>query len=165
MPPPADLGAQQLFAHLGHLAAKGAVPSQDLGDFHEAGEQIVDQLLVERYAVLVGPVFGGEPVRGYQRPVLESRAAGREAGLSASGPVTLLQGEAASPIARRVNEKYLTEVALADPVVGPAFESMSDVVIQLTPARWIAWDMGEVGEQLFAGRDVDEAAFFLPTEV
>ena len=69
---------------------------------------------------------------------IESRAAGREAGLSASGPVTLLQGEAASPIARRVNEKYLTEVALADPVVGPAFESMSDVVIQLTPARWIA---------------------------
>lgn len=96
---------------------------------------------------------------------IESRAAGREAGLSASGPVTLLQGEAASPIARRVNEKYLTEVALADPVVGPAFESMSDVVIQLTPARWIAWDMGEVGEQLFAGRDVDEAAFFRPTEV
>jgi hypothetical protein len=42
---------------------------------------------------------------------------------------------------------------------------MSDVVIQLTPARWIAWDMGEVGEQLFAGRDVDEAAFFRPTEV
>lgn len=95
---------------------------------------------------------------------IESRTAGREAGLSACGEVTLLQGEAAVPIARRVNEKYLTDVALADPVVGPAFEGMSDVVIQLTPERWIAWDMGEVGEQLFAGRNVDAAAFFRPTE-
>jgi PPOX class probable F420-dependent enzyme len=96
---------------------------------------------------------------------IESRAAGREAGLSACGTVTLLQGEEAVPIARRVNEKYLTEIALADPVVGPVFETMSDVVVQLTPERWIAWDMGEVGEQLFADREVDEAAFFRPTEI
>ncbi len=96
---------------------------------------------------------------------IESRAPGREAGLSACGVVTLLEGEAAAPIARQVNEKYLTELALADPVVGPAFDSMSDVVIQLSPARWIAWDMGEVGEQLFAGREVNEADFFRPTEM
>lgn len=94
---------------------------------------------------------------------VESRAAGREAGLSASGTVNLLQGETALPIARRINEKYLTDTALAHPVVGPAFESMSDVVIELTPTRWIAWDMGELGEQLF-GSGVDAAEFFLPLE-
>lgn len=95
---------------------------------------------------------------------IESRAAGREAGLSACGVVTLLQGDAAAPIARRINEKYLTETALAHPVVGPAFASMSDVVIELAPERWIAWDMGELGEQLF-GEGVDEAEYFHPLEV
>lgn len=96
---------------------------------------------------------------------VESRTAGKEAGLSACGPVTLLQGDSAAPLAKRINEKYLTGRALADPVVGPAFESMSDVVIQLVPERWIAWDMGELGEQLFGGKEVDDAEFFLPLEV
>lgn len=95
---------------------------------------------------------------------IESRAAGREAGLSACGAVTLLQGEAAAPIARRINEKYLTTTALAHPVVGPAFASLSDVVIELVPERWIAWDMGELGAQLF-GEGVDEAEYFYPLEV
>jgi hypothetical protein len=96
---------------------------------------------------------------------IESRAAGREAGLSACGTVNLLHGDAAAPIARRINEKYLTDAALAHPVVGPAFESMSDVVVQLKPERWIAWDMGELGAQLFEGAEVDEAEFFRPTEI
>lgn len=92
---------------------------------------------------------------------IESREAGREAGVSASGHAELLEGELAASIAHRVNAKYLTDEALDHPVVGPAFIDMSNLVIRLRPERWISWDMAELGGQLF-GDDVDETRFFKP---
>jgi PPOX class probable F420-dependent enzyme len=92
---------------------------------------------------------------------IESRQAGREAGLSACGEAELLVGESAAPLARRINAKYLTGAAFDHPLVGPAFEQMSDLVIRLTPKRWISWDMAALGEQLF-GDAVDETEFFRP---
>ena len=93
---------------------------------------------------------------------IESREAGKESGMSACGTAELIEGEAAVPLARRINEKYLTETALAHPVVGAAFTEMSDLVIRLKPERWISWDMGELGAELFGG-EVDESEFFRPT--
>jgi PPOX class probable F420-dependent enzyme len=93
---------------------------------------------------------------------IESREAGKECGISACGEVELLEGADARPWARRVNEKYLTEAALAHPVVGPAFTDMSDLVIKLQPTRWICWDMETLGEELF-GAGADESEFFYPT--
>ncbi len=93
---------------------------------------------------------------------VESREDGKESGMSASGSAELLSGEAAMSIASRINAKYLTEAALEHPVIGPAFQDMSDVVIRLVPERWISWDMEALGAELF-GVDVDESLYFKPT--
>ena len=93
---------------------------------------------------------------------VESREDGKESGMSACGTAELLTGEAAAPIASRINAKYLTAAALEHPVIGPAFQGMSDVVIKLVPERWISWDMEALGAQLF-GEDTDESLYFKPT--
>ncbi len=93
---------------------------------------------------------------------IESREDGRESGMSASGKAELLTGEAAAPLAHRVNAKYLTQAALDHPAIGPAFIDMSDLVVKLVPEKWISWDMAALGEELF-GEGVDEAEYFHPT--
>ncbi len=93
---------------------------------------------------------------------IESREDGKESGVSACGTAELLTGEEATAIASSINAKYLTKAALEHPVVGPAFEGMSDTVIKLVPERWISWDMEALGAQLF-GEGVDEALYFHPT--
>jgi hypothetical protein len=93
---------------------------------------------------------------------IESREPGREAGMSASGRAELVTGEAAVPIARRINAKYLTPAAMEHPVVGPAFAAMADLVVRLTPEKWISWDMGALGEQLL-GPDAQTELYFQPT--
>lgn len=95
---------------------------------------------------------------------IESRTAGKEAGMSACGHAKLIRGEAARPLAERINGKYLTEAALAHPAIGPAFMEMSDLVIRLEPERWVSWDMESLGAELF-GPDVDESLYFHPTLV
>ncbi len=93
---------------------------------------------------------------------IESREDGRESGMSASGRAELLTGDAAAPVARQINGKYLTAKAMAHPVVGPAFIGMSDLVIKLVPEKWISWDMAALGEQLFTP-DMNPEEFFYPT--
>lgn len=93
---------------------------------------------------------------------VESREDGKESGMSACGIAELLTGEAAAPLAGRINAKYLTPAALAHPVIGPAFQGMSDLVIKLVPKRWISWDMEALGSELF-GEEVDESRYFKPT--
>lgn len=93
---------------------------------------------------------------------IESREDGREAGLSASGRAELLTGDSARPLAEQINGKYLTPAALAHPVIGPAFTSMSDLVVKLVPEKWISWDMSALGDELF-GPDMDPAEYFYPT--
>ncbi len=90
---------------------------------------------------------------------IDSRELGKEAGISACGTAELLTGEAAAQIAPRVNGKYLTDKAMQDPVMGPAFEAMSDLVVKLVPERWISWDMEALGEEMFAAFDGDDAEF------
>ncbi|RLQ21757.1 hypothetical protein DWB85_10740 [Seongchinamella sediminis] len=93
---------------------------------------------------------------------IESREDGREAGLSASGRAELLTGEAATPLARQINGKYLTPAGMEHPVVGPAFAGMSDMVVKLTPQKWISWDMEAMGAELFTP-DMSIGDYFYPT--
>jgi len=95
---------------------------------------------------------------------IESREGGREAGLSACGVAQLLTGDEAAPIALRLNAKYLTDEAMAHPVVGAFFIESSNLVIKLEPRRWISWDMAALGEQVF-GCHIEEAEFFKPLEI
>ena len=93
---------------------------------------------------------------------IESREDGRESGMSASGEAELLTGDAAAPLAKRINSKYLTPKAMEHPVVGPAFIGMSDLVVKLVPQKWISWDMAEMGAELFTP-DMNPQEFFYPT--
>ena len=93
---------------------------------------------------------------------VESRSAGREAGMTAVGRAEIITGTEAAPIAERVNGKYLTQAAMEHPALGPAFAEMSDLVIKLVPQRWISWDMNEVAEAMM-GPDADPGVFFQPT--
>ncbi len=93
---------------------------------------------------------------------IESREPGRESGMTAIGRAETIMGAEAVALAERVNGKYLTQAAMTHPALGPAFAEMSDLVIKLTPQRWISWDMSEVGEAMM-GPDADPSEFFLPT--
>jgi hypothetical protein len=93
---------------------------------------------------------------------IESREAGLESGMTAVGHAKLITGESAAPLAERINAKYLKPKALSNPGIRSAFIDMSDLVIKLQPERWLSWDMGEMGAELF-GDEVDKAELFYPT--
>ena len=82
--------------------------------------------------------------------------------MSASGHAELLTGDAAAPLAKQINSKYLTPEAMEHPVVGPAFVGMSDLVVKLVPEKWVSWDMAAMGAELFTP-DMDVESFFYPT--
>ncbi len=93
---------------------------------------------------------------------IESREDGQEAGMSASGEAQLLTGDEAAALAPQINGKYLTPKAMQDPVVGPAFLGMSDLVVKLVPEKWISWDMAALGDELFTA-EMNPAEYFYPT--
>lgn len=76
----------------------------------------------------------------------------------------VLTGDASREWNSRVHGKYLSEVALRDPRVGPVFASWDDVTIQITPTSVIAWDMREIDRQVFGGAFESNPTYLLPTE-
>src|SRR5262249_43338662 len=67
---------------------------------------------------------------------VDSREPGTERFVSASGPVTILQGDEARAIVAAVHERYLTSDARSDPRVGGALAAADDMVIAIKPAIW-----------------------------
>ncbi len=83
---------------------------------------------------------------------VDARQCYEEVGVSVCGRAEIITGEAAEPIVKRLCEKYLTDEALADTVVGPAFVGMSDLLVRIKPERWISWDMASLDQQFLEGR-------------
>jgi nitroimidazol reductase NimA-like FMN-containing flavoprotein (pyridoxamine 5'-phosphate oxidase superfamily) len=83
--------------------------------------------------------------------MVDVRTSYAESGITAVGKAEIIGGEDAVPVVRRLHEKYLTDEALQDPQVGPAFAAIDDIAIQLKPTKWIAWDMAELDSQAFGG--------------
>lgn len=84
--------------------------------------------------------------------MVDTRHGGADRGVTAIGRAELISGDAAKAIALRLHRRYLSEAALADPQIGPGFAAFDDVVIQVTPQRWLWWDTGEVDAAYFGGK-------------
>ena len=71
-----------------------------------------------------------------------------------AGRVELISGgvSAESPKRNRhLYSPYLSAAAMSDPHVQPVFALLDDVMIRLTPASWIAWDMAVLDAQALGG--------------
>jgi PPOX class probable F420-dependent enzyme len=83
---------------------------------------------------------------------VDARNIHEEVGISVAGHAEIITGEEAAPIVRRVCEKYMTAESLEDPVVGPTFLGMSDMLVRIVPERWLSWDMESLDMEHLEGR-------------
>jgi PPOX class probable F420-dependent enzyme len=96
--------------------------------------------------------------------MVDMRTAGSERGLTASGTVTLISGDPARAINRRIHSRYLSPAAMSDPQIEPVFASFDDVTIRLTPVSWTTWDMATLDAQAFGGRLGGTPGYMLPLD-
>lgn len=96
--------------------------------------------------------------------MVDARKAGAERGLTASGNVTLISGDPARAINRRIHSRYLSAAAMSDPHIEPVFASFDDVTIRLTPVSWTTWDMAALDAQAFGGRLGGTPGYLLPLD-
>jgi PPOX class probable F420-dependent enzyme len=101
------------------------------------------------------PSFSRKVRNLFARPnatvLVESRKPGRDRWVSASGRVEILREEKSREVNSRILRRYLTEEAIADPRVGPAFAAVDDITICLKPESWRSWRSSDVDEQFFGG--------------
>ena len=83
---------------------------------------------------------------------VDARQCHEEVGVSVCGHAEIIRGDTARPLVRRLCEKYMTDEALADPLVGPAFVDMSDMLVRIKAERWLSWDLESLDLQLLEGR-------------
>jgi hypothetical protein len=83
--------------------------------------------------------------------MIDLRQLGRESWVYASGKAKLLSSDESRAINSRILHRYLTEEALADSPVGPAFAASDDITISLEPEKWRSWSAKETDEQYFGG--------------
>jgi PPOX class probable F420-dependent enzyme len=63
------------------------------------------------------------------------------AGVAATGPVEVLQGERALELNDRIHRRYVTPRGMDDPALGGLLRDGDDVTLRLVPDRWKSWDM------------------------
>ncbi|MEK6325519.1 MAG: PPOX class F420-dependent oxidoreductase [Acidobacteriota bacterium] len=83
--------------------------------------------------------------------IVDSRKAGSERWVSASGTAEIIRGERSREINTKIEPRYLTKAGLEDPRVGPAFAAWGEVTIRLTPHSWRSWDLKNPDDQYFGG--------------
>jgi len=96
--------------------------------------------------------------------MIDSRDPAASCGVTISGSVKILTGEASQKWNERIHRKYLSEAAIADPRVGPVFAAWDDVTIEITPKNVIAWDMREADKQVFGSAFAHNPEYLLPLE-
>jgi len=94
--------------------------------------------------------------------MIDSRDPAASCGVNIAGEAKTLSGALAAEKREQVHRKYLSASALADPAVGPIFSAFDDVVIQITPATVIAWDMRMIDDQFFGGGIGRNPSYLLP---
>jgi len=85
-------------------------------------------------------------------------------GVTVTGTAQVLTGESSRKYNAEIHRKYLSQTALADPKVGPAFAAWDDVTVRLTPGSMIAWDMRQADQQVFGGAFKNNPTYLLPLE-
>jgi len=96
--------------------------------------------------------------------MVDTRVAGQEFGVTASGEVTVITGDEARKLSRQILERYLTEKALTDPEVGGFFTSYEDAVLRLSPRSWTSWDLEQIYTQFFGGKVSTETGYLYPLD-
>lgn len=96
--------------------------------------------------------------------MVDSRKPGTERGVSATGRVELVTGQRSREINRRLHSRYMSAAALADPQIGPVFESFDDVTLRLVPNSWTAWNMSVLDAQAFGGKLGKTPGYMLPLD-
>lgn len=96
--------------------------------------------------------------------MVDVRRPGSERGATASGRAEILTGAESEEINRRIEGRFLSGEALADPAIGPVFAQMDDVTIKLTPESWIGWDMSALDAQVFGGKLGGTPGYLLPLD-
>lgn len=96
--------------------------------------------------------------------MVDTRRTELQKGVTATCTVEVLRGEESRAVNRRIHRRYMSEAALADPKVGPAFGNMDDMTLRLVPQRWTTWDMAELDAQVFGGVFSRNPDYMLPPD-
>lgn len=96
--------------------------------------------------------------------MVDVRRPGAEQGVNAAGKAELISGARSREINRRIHVRYMSAAAIADPHIGPVFESFDDVTIRIAPVSWTAWDMAVLDQQAFGGRLGGTPGYMLPLD-
>jgi PPOX class probable F420-dependent enzyme len=62
-------------------------------------------------------------------------------GVTASGRLEVIDGDAALELNARLHSRYITDEGMADPDVGGLLTDGDDVTLRLIPQRWQEWDL------------------------
>jgi PPOX class probable F420-dependent enzyme len=96
--------------------------------------------------------------------MIDTRVPGQEQGVSVSGSATVIGGEQGRTLVAEAQGRYLTKVALADENVGKVYAKFDDVVIVLTPTRWVTWDIAKMNAERFDGKLGVETGYLYPLD-
>jgi hypothetical protein len=83
--------------------------------------------------------------------LVDIRQPGGESWIYASGRVEILRGDDSREINSKILHRYLTEEAIKDPRIGPAFAAVDDITLCLIPQMWRSWSAKDIDEQFFGG--------------
>jgi len=83
--------------------------------------------------------------------IVDIRRPGSERWVYASGGVEVLRGDESRQVNSRILHRYLTEEAMEDSQIGPAFATADDITLCLIPESWRWWSAKDVDEQYFGG--------------
>lgn len=72
--------------------------------------------------------------------------------VSCTGPARIIHGAEAADLNRRVYEHILTEAGMT--TIGRYLEAAEDATIEITPTKWLSWQMGPIFEW-FAEQGID----------
>lgn len=96
--------------------------------------------------------------------MIDTRMPGQEQGVSISGQATVIGGEQGKSLVAEAQQRYLTDVALADAKVGPVYAEFDDVVIALKPTRWVTWNIAQMNAEQFDGKLSVETGYLHPLD-
>ena len=83
--------------------------------------------------------------------IVDVRQPGGESWVSAAGTAQLVQGDESQEINTRIVRRYLTDAAMNDARIGPAFTGAADATICVTPEVWRTWRLRDMDDQFFGG--------------
>jgi PPOX class probable F420-dependent enzyme len=83
--------------------------------------------------------------------LVDVRQPGSERWVYASGRAETSEGDDSREVNSRILRRYLTEAAIQDSRIGPAFAAADDMTICLVPQTWRSWSAKEQDQQFFGG--------------